>query len=341
MNKPLSYEERIKIEVYLSEGKKPYIIAKLIGRCAQTIYNEIKRGSITQLDTHLREYTVYKADVGERIKHINLSQRGSDLKVGSCLSYIRRLEYLVKDLKLSPYAALQYVKIHNEDFPVSICTTTFYKYVEHGIFLNLSYKDLPNGYRKKATHNRQMRNSWKNTKGKSITERSLQANDRIEFGHFEGDTVQSCKGDNTCLLTLTDRMTRNEIIRKLPDKSSETVYKEFCKLKHELEESYKTDFIKSITFDNGVEFAQWKKIEELFDIKCYFAHPYCASERGSNENCNRIIRRFIPKGSRIGDISDMDIQKIEDWINNLPRRILNGMTSAMMMEQYYTSSIPS
>lgn len=337
MNTTLTYEERIKIETLLSQKIKPYKIADIIGRSVQTIYNEIKRGSVKQIDTNLKEHIVYKADVGQRIKHINLSQRGSDLKVGSCLSYIKRLEYLVKHEKLSPYACLQYIKNHNESFPVSICTSTFYKYVRKGIFLNLTYKDLPYHLGTKKNKNKEYRQSWKNPECKSISKRPDPAKDRTEFGHFEGDTVVSARPDRSCLLTLTDRKSRFEIIRKIPDKSSDTVYDEFRKLDKEIKEKYGSGFFKSITFDNGTEFSQWKKIESLFGIDVFFAHPFCASERGSNENCNRIIRRFIPKGSHISDYSKEDIQKIQDWINNLPRRILDGMTSAMILEGQHTS----
>ena len=334
MNKTLSYEERIKIEVLLGQKMKPYKIADKLGRSRQTIYNEIKRGSVTQLDTHLKEYTVYKADAGQRIKHINLSERGSDVKVGSCLSYVKRLEYLVKERKLSPYAALMYIRNHSEEFPVSICTTTFYKYIRNGIFLNLTYKDLPY-HRIRKNKNSEKRQSWKNPDCKSITDRPAAADDRSEVGHFEGDLVVSGKNDRSCVLTLTDRMTRHEFIRKIPNKTSGSVYAAFQKLLFELSEKKYNNLFKSITFDNGVEFSGWKDLEKLLSCDIYFAHPYSSSERGSNENCNRIIRRFIPKGSCISDYSDFEIQRIEDYINNMPRRILDGMTAETYFRSQY------
>ena len=340
MNKTLSYEERVKIEVLLGQKMKPYKIADVLGRCRQTIYNEIKRGSVTLKDTHLKDYTVYKADVGQRIKNIHLSGRGSDLKVGSCLSYIDRLQYLVKDLKLSPYSALMYIRNHNEFFPVSICTTTFYKYIHSGVFCDLTYKDLPyhRFHKKKKT---EKRISWKNLECKSIVDRPGSADDRSEFGHFEGDLVCSGQSYKSCVLTLTDRMSRFELIRKIPNKTTASVYAAMKKLKKELEEMYSIDFFKSITFDNGVEFSGWKALEKLLGCSIYFAHPYCSSERGSNENCNRIIRRFIPKGCDIGQYSDYDIQRIENYINDMPRRILNGLSSEMFLERQYALSLPS
>jgi len=85
---------------------------------------------------------------------------------------------------------------------------------------------------------------------------------------------------------------------------------------------------KSITADNGSEFLDSEAIKKA--AKCdevYYAHPYSSWERGSNENGNRILRRFIPKGTDIGKLTHSELQRIEDWVNNYPRKIL-GYKSA-------------
>ena len=93
---------------------------------------------------------------------------------------------------------------------------------------------------------------------------------------------------------------------------------------------------KSITFDNGVEFMGYKGIEKSCLRKkertnIYYAHPYCSGERGTNENNNRLIRRFIPKGVDIGEIKQSKIREIEDWINNYPRSIFGYKSSNMIL----------
>ena len=151
--------------------------------------------------------------------------------------------------------------------------------------------------------------------GKSIEERPESINNRLEIGHFEIDTVILRKEKGNCLLTLTDRKSRFEIIRLIPDKTSKSVNKA-------LEEILKKYKIKSITADNGLEFA---RLYEVFDYeKIYYAHPYSSYERGTNENHNRLIRRFLPKGTK--NTTHQRVAFIENWINDYPKKIFNYKT---------------
>ena len=104
----------------------------------------------------------------------------------------------------------------------------------------------------------------------------------------------------------------------------------------QLEKKFKT-----ITFDNGGEFRDWKAIETSCDkrkkeprVQGYYAHPYRSGERGSNENGNRLIRRFVPKGTVITNISEEFIKKVENWINNLSRPTFEFKSSLEMSKQY-------
>lgn len=168
--------------------------------------------------------------------------------------------------------------------------------------------------------------SYNNPQGRSIDERPFTAKER-RFGDWEMDTVVGRRGTKTALLVLTERYSRYEIIIKLESKTKEEVVKALNKL----EEQYKDRFskiFKTITVDNGVEFLDTHGLEKsIYSDKqrttIYYAHAYSSCERGSNENNNRFIRKFIKKGMDIGKFTVEYIQYIQDWMNKYPRRIFN------------------
>lgn len=167
-----------------------------------------------------------------------------------------------------------------------------------------------------------MRSERFNGFGKSIDERPDYINNRTETGHFEIDTVILTREKNQCLLTMTDRKSRYEIIRLIEDKTSKSVNEALTILIKEYE-------VKSLTADNGTEFA--KLSEVICEDNIYYAHPYCSQERGSNENHNRLIRRHLPKGTK--NTTSTEVAKIELWINRYPKRMFNYLTP----EAIYTS----
>lgn len=174
---------------------------------------------------------------------------------------------------------------------------------------------------------------------KSIDYRPEKANTREEYGHWEGDLVIGKRKKGAALFTLTERKTREEIIMKLPSKEA----KEVAKALDVLEKIYKKEFsnkFKTITFDNRGEFRNWKSLEKSYDkrktkarTQVYYAHPYCSGERGSNENGNRLIRRFIPKGTDITLITEEFIKQIENWINNYPRAMFKYKSTNQILEK--------
>ena len=148
--------------------------------------------------------------------------------------------------------------------------------------------------------------------GQSIEQRSEAINLRLENGHYEIDTVLLTRAKNYCLLVLTDRKSRHQIIRLIPNKSAEVV-------NQALKLILKQHKILSITADNGTEF------NRLFDVfseeHIYYAHPYASWERGTNENHNKLIRRWLPKGTK--KMTPKEVAFIEKWINNYPKKCLD------------------
>ena len=136
-------------------------------------------------------------------------------------------------------------------------------------------------------------------------------------------------------MTFTERMTREEIIIKIKGKNNEYVVKAINTLERKCGKRFYDKF-KTLTFDNGMEFMDYKGMEKSCLRKgnrteIYYAHPYCSGERGSNENNNRLIRRWIPKGTSIDNISKDFINKIENWINNYPKAMFDYKSSNMII----------
>ncbi|RGZ35814.1 IS30 family transposase [Mediterraneibacter gnavus] len=139
------------------------------------------------------------------------------------------------------------------------------------------------------------------------------------------DCVIGKKTNDKVLLTLTERMTRKEIIRKMPKKNVKSVHKVLNQLKKEVP-NFGLIF-KSITTDNGSEFAKLHRWGKRAGVSIFYAHPYSSWERGLNENTNRIIRRFIQKGVEMKGQSKKRVQWIEDWINTMYRKSLGWKTA--------------
>jgi IS30 family transposase len=124
-----------------------------------------------------------------------------------------------------------------------------------------------------------------------ISDRSDLINQRLEIGHWEGDTVVG-RDRHHCIVTLVERKTGFVIIKKITARTVEQVNAACISAINEHGRRFKT-----ITFDNGTEFHGYKVLEERFPVICYFAAPYHSWERGTNENTNGLIRQYLPKRS--------------------------------------------
>ena len=211
------------------------------------------------------------------------------------------------------------------------------------MFLNLTQEELPrHGKHKQAYKKVCKKEAARAPAGESIEQRPPEVNERQEFGHWEGDTVYSGKGKvkTTCaLFTITERKTRNEIIIGVPNRKSETIVKAVDALERKLGARKFRLIFKSITFDNGTEFAAADMLERscinktIPRTKVYFCHPYSSWERGSNEHVNGMIRRKHPKGTDFSKVSKEQLAATEKWINEYPRKIFGYKSSAIMFQQ--------
>lgn len=336
--KHINVVERYKIEGYLEAKKSIKEIAEILGRDRSTIYREIKRGRVILLDSELRKRACYKADAGEMRYEEAGKNKERSLKIGKDRLLEQYIRGKILNDKYSPDAVIGEIKRKNLKFKGMICTKTLYNYIDTGIFSDITNENLWQKRKSKKKRYRTIKRvCLRNKMARRITERPIEANERLEYGHWEGDCVKGKQGSKTSLLTLTERKTLEEIIIKLEQATQEEVQKAIDALEKKYGRTFKLKF-KTITFDNGGEFLNWKTLEfSVFDRKTrrvtiYFAHAYSAWERGSNENANRIIRRFIPKGTDIDQFDKSEIKGIEKWMNNYPRKIL-GYRSAKQAAQ--------
>ena len=341
-SRQLTWTDRISIEALKKAGHSVIEIAEQLGVHRSTIYNELKRGEYMHRNSDYTETLSYSPNKAQMKAEENLKARGTQLKIGNDIAYANYIEDKIVNEDYSPAAVLGELKAQGKegDFSVTVCVTTLYSYIDKGIFLKLSNKNLPVKKNKKRNYKKVQRQQKRAAAGESIDKRPKEIDTREEFGNWEMDSVlgQRGKSKNT-LLVLTERKTRNEIIFKLPDHTDEAVVAALDRLERKWGADMFKRVFKTITVDNGSEFADCPGIErsilaEGSRTKCYYCHPYSSYERGSNENLNKMIRRWLPKGTNFDEIGAEVIQTITNWLNNYPRKILGFLpASAVFQEQ--------
>lgn len=322
----------------LKEGLKPYEIARRMGKGVRTIEREIARGKIRLQNYDLTYREEYCADAGQRIYDEISRNKGPGLKIGKDHKLVKYIENKIIRDKYSPDAVIGEIKEKGIKFKTEISTKTLYNYIDRGdVFLNLTNKDLPVKSEAKKRDYKRVKIPHKNLKGISIEERPPEVNTREEYGHWEMDCVVGKReGKGAVLLVLSERSIREEIIIKMPSKTQESVVAAIDALERRYSKKFKEKF-KTVTVDNGSEFLDFEGMQRSIKmlgeqrLTVYYAHPYSSWERGTNENSNKLIRRFIPKGTDIGIISKVKIKYIEKWMNNYPRKILGYKSASEML----------
>lgn len=329
----MTRDERLQLEA-LSRAKIPVAqIARQLGFSRQTIYNELRRGAtelIRRIGGYDKDVIEYSADKAQQIHDYNQTAKGRPLKIGSDHKYAEFLEKKIVDKKYSPAAALAAAKAAG--FKTSVCRITLYSYIEKGVFLRLTNKDLwEKGRKKKREYNTVKRIAHPQLP--SISIRPEHINGRQEYGHWEMDLIIGKFETKPVLLTMTERCSREELIFKLPDRKAATVRGVFDRMERSMPD-FRRKF-KTITTDNGSEFLEYDLLtrsvrdgRKRFEV--YYCHSYAAWEKGSVENHNRMIRRWFPKGTDFSRVSKKRIAEIQDWMNSYPRKILGWETPERM-----------
>ena len=193
---------------------------------------------------------------------------------------------------------------------------TIYRWIYEKYLVNGNLKVL----RRKGKSHGSKETRGKYSKGKSIRKRDKSVYSRKEAGHWEADTVVSGQGKSrACFATLAERKTRFYIAVKMPDRRAETMENAIVSALS----AFPSQLVKTITCDRGAEFANWRKIEERLHCDVYFADPYCAWQKGTNENLNGLLREFYPKGRNLSRVAPATLKRNLALINARPRKVLN------------------
>ena len=293
-------DERFCLAVLIKSGLSQAKIARLLGRNRSSISREIKRNSNKDgTYHHWRAFALYRWRRKRCVRKLALLEPVKRRFVQECLDKFWSPEII----------SARWKQMGNK----GLAHTTIYR--------GFKKKLLP-GYSAK-THLRR-RGRRKNLKGyalkphNSIHDRPREAALRLTPGHLEGDTIYGAVGKG-CLLTLVDRKTRILRAVTVQTRHSDVVEDAFRK-------ALADDQPKSITLDNGSEFANFVNIEHNHNTTIFFADPHSPWQRGSNENINGLIRFFFPKGTNFHQVSPQTIANIVELINNRPRKCLGWLS---------------
>jgi len=271
-----------------------------LGRSRTTIYNELKRGATIQIKNK-KKVEVYLPDKAQIVYEQNRKKSRKALKIHKCSKEF--LEYLVESIKQEKWSVDETISRAKKQrmFEIIPSYKTIYNYIEKRI-LQIKNIDLALKVKRKARNKIGKKN--KKIYGTSISQRPQYIEQRQEFGHWEGDTVQGKKKKGEVIISLVERKTRYSIFVKVKSKDNESIKQGLREILKEYEET-----------------------------SIYYAHPYSAFERGTNERHNGLLRMFITKGKDISKYSKSNIEEYTDKINAKPRKILGYNTPEELFDK--------
>ena len=302
--KQLTENERYQIYALDKAGFSKIEIAFQLQRHPATIGREIKR------NTGLRGYRPAQA---QRLSTMRRREASKHRKV--TVEVYDWIEQLLRQ-ELSPEQVADYLKKHRR---VTLHHETIYQLVYKDKSLG---GDLYKHLRIVSKAYRRRYGSYDN-RGRikdrvSIDERPAVVDRRNRIGDWEGDTIIG-NNKQSALLTLVERKSLYTVIVRLTGKRADLLADVLIERMEEF-----TDKVKTITFDNGLEFSDHVRMGIALEAKIYFAHPYSSWERGINENTNGLIRQYFPKGTDFNTVTDEQIQKVMDRLNTRPRKTRGG-----------------
>ena len=317
----LTYAQRCQISALLASGQKQTQIASHFNVNRSTISREIQRNA------HAQTYDHERAHQYATQRRSSASKRPYKM-TPSCIAW-------VEDKLAQQWSPQQISGRYAEEKKGSISHETIYQH----IWLN---KKNGGTLWKQLRHNGKKYNRRKGkTAGRGlipgrvdISERPAIVEEKSRIGDIEADTIIGAHHKGA-IVSLVDRCTKFTKLILVEDKTSDAVS---AAILHAL--SPMTGLIKTITFDNGKEFAKHHMISETTGAQCFFATPYHSWERGLNEHTNGLVRQYFPKGSAFDTLSHADVSRVESLLNNRPRKCLGYKTPLELFSQLTSHHSP-
>jgi IS30 family transposase len=307
------YERRVIQKMYW-RGEKKADIAKILKRDKSTIGREISR--------NISPDKFYRSVFAQR----RYLERRMGLKLVKIEKNLKLRNYIIKKLymKWSPENISGRIAHEYPDDPsMKISYESIYKWI-YTIYRTKKvcfWKLLPRKRTKRYKRHQIKQPRFLIQDKKSIHTRPKDAECRNVLGHWEGDTIVG-KGRDGYIVTLVERQTRFLAAAKMNNCKASTCNRAMLEAFGEIMNKK----ISTITFDNGSEFAHFKDIEEAIECDVFFADPYSSWQRGTNEQTNGLLRRYLPKGTSFSNVDQNTVDRIVDMLNNKPRKVLNFLT---------------
>jgi len=302
----LTLEERDRIAQLRHQGAEQKEIAQAVGRCPSTISREMRRNRTDG------EYHAAQAhrEAERRRRERPLVRKMEDPEINEAVRAGLAQEWAPEQIA---------GRMRQQDSDRCVSPQTIYAWIKQ----DEDREHWESMLRRRGKHPYRRKNTTTTGGAARIDQRPEVIEDRLRLGDYEGDTVLGPAGTGG-LATLVDRKSRFTIIVKIQSKNADHVHEKIKGRLRELDEQRR----RSITFDNGTEFARCHRLEKHLGMELYFADPGCPYQRGTNENTNGLIRQYFPKGTDFRDISHDEVRQVEKLLNNRPRACLGFRTPA-------------
>lgn len=304
----LTRDQRCQIAALKSSGFLQKEIANHLNISEAALSRELKRNKAPN-----HAYDFHYADLQARMRRSKASRKPKRMTpelIAQIEKYIKQQwspeqisgRLKLKGILISHQSIYQYIRNDRRAH-----LGTLFKHLRHG---GRKYKKRPPGkYKGQIPHR------------VGIEERPEIVDTRSRLGDWEGDTIIGPRHKGA-ILSFVERKSKYTVLAKLQRKTAISVVEAAKRKLHQLPKNS----VITITLDNGVEFSMHKEFTEKIGAKCYFAKPYCSWERGLNEHTNGLVRQYFTKSRNLVALTEKEIQKVENKLNNRPRKVLGYKT---------------